>query len=211
MASFVENLLASVPAWAAYLIVFSLPFLEASIFLGFVFPGETALVFGGVLASRGQVSLLAMVLLAILGAVAGDGIGYAVGRRYGTSLQLSRLGQVVGAARWQITEDFLQRRGGPAVFLGRFTALLRALVPGAAGMARLSYPTFAIWNLLGGSAWASACVLGGWAVGDVVGKYLSDAGYVVVGLVIAALVVVLIRHRRTAKAVSKLQDDELTE
>jgi membrane-associated protein len=198
MASFVEHLLASVPAWAAYLIVFSLPFLEASIFLGFVFPGETALVFGGVLASRGQVSLLAMVLLAILGAVAGDGIGYAVGRRYGTSLQLSRLGQVVGPERWQITEDFLQRRGGPAVFLGRFTALLRALVPGAAGMARLSYPTFAIWNLLGGGAWASACVIGGWAVGDVIGKYLSNAGYVVVGLVIVALVVVLVRHRRTA-------------
>lgn len=193
MSNFVQTLLASVPAWLAYLIVFLLPFLEASIFLGFVFPGETALVFGGVLASRGQVSLLAMVLLAILGAVAGDGIGYAIGRRFGSSLQLSRLGRVVGPDRWQLTEDFLQRRGGPAVFIGRFTALLRALVPGAAGMAKLSYPTFAIWNLLGGTAWASACVLGGWAVGDVVSRYLSDASYVVVGLVIAVVVLWIAR------------------
>jgi membrane-associated protein len=200
MAHFVEQVLSSVPAWATYLIVFGLPFLEASIFLGFVFPGETALVFGGVLASRGQVSLLAVVLLAILGAVVGDAIGYAVGRRYGITLQLSRLGQVVGPDRWQTTEDFLQRRGGPAVFLGRFTALLRALVPGAAGMARLPYSTFAIWNLLGGTVWASACVLGGWAVGDVVGTYLSDAGYVIVGLMIAAAVLYVVHHRLKVRA-----------
>jgi membrane-associated protein len=200
MAAFVQDLLATVPAWAAYLIVFSLPFLEASIFLGFVFPGETALVFGGVLASQGHVSLLAVILLAILGAVTGDGIGYAVGRRYGSSLQVSRLGRVVGPERWQTTEDFLQRHGGPSVFLGRFTALLRALVPGAAGMARLSYPTFAIWNLLGGTAWASACVLGGWAVGDVIGQYLSGAGYVIVGLVAVAVVLYVVRSRWKVKA-----------
>jgi undecaprenyl-diphosphatase len=196
MASFVQNVLTSVPAWVAYLIVFLLPFLEASILLGFVIPGETALVFGGVLASQGHISLVAVLLLAILGAVAGDGIGYAVGRRYGRALQQSRLGRVVGAARWTLTEDFLQRRGGPAVFFGRFTALLRALVPGAAGMARLPYRTFAIWNLCGGALWASACVIGGFAVGDVIGNYLSNAGYVIVGVVVVAVVLLVVRSRR---------------
>ena len=67
-------------------------------------------------------------------------------------------------------------------------------------MARLSYPTFAIWNLLGGTAWASACVLGGWAVGDVIGQYLSDAGYVIVGLVVVAVVLYVIRSRWKVKA-----------
>jgi membrane-associated protein len=201
MASFVQDLLASVPAWVAYLIVFGLPFLEASIFLGFVFPGETALVFGGVLASQGQANLVTMLILAILGAVAGDAIGYAVGRRYGEALQLSRLGQVVGPIRWKLTEEFLHRRGGPAVFLGRFTALLRALVPGVAGMAGIRYRTFAIWNILGGSLWASACVFGGWAVGDAIGKYLSDLGYVLVGLVLVAAAAYLIRgHLRSPRA-----------
>jgi len=196
MASFIQHLLTSVPAWAAYLLVFLLPFLEASILLGFVFPGETALVFGGVLAAQGHISLVSVLLLAILGAVTGDAIGYAIGRRYGSALQLSRLGQIVGPVRWRITEDFLQRRGGPAVFLGRFTALLRALVPGAAGMARLPYRTFALWNMVGGAIWASLCVLGGWAVGDVIDKYLSGAGYVVIGLVAVAAVVVYVLHHR---------------
>jgi membrane-associated protein len=198
MASFVQDLLSSVPTSLVYVIVFALPFLEASIFLGFVFPGETALIFGGVLAGRGQVSLTVVLLLGIVGAISGDTIGYTVGRRYGSNLQVSRLGRVVGADRWQLTEDFLHRRGAPAVFFGRFTAILRALVPGAAGMARLPYPTFALWNVLGGTLWASVCVLGGYVLGDVFGKYLSDLSYLVVGLAVVAVVVYLIRHRRKA-------------
>jgi membrane protein DedA with SNARE-associated domain len=197
MASVVQDLLAGVPAWVVYVFVFLLPFLEASILLGFVFPGETALIFGGVLASQGQARLSVLLILAILGAVAGDGVGYAVGRRYGSTLQLSRLGQIVGPVRWKVTEEFLHRRGGPAVFFGRFTALLRALVPGVAGMAGIHYRTFAIWNLLGGAVWATGCVIGGYAIGDVIGRYIADVGYVLIGLVVVVgLVYAIHRHYR---------------
>ena len=169
------------PNWVLYLTVFLLPFLEASVFLGFVFPGETALVFGGVLASQGRVSLTTVLLLAIAGAITGDAIGYAVGRRYGAGLQASRLGQRIGDDRWDVTERFLHRRGGTAVFFGRWTALLRAMVPGAAGMAQLPYRTFALYNVLGGTLWAVACVLGGYLVGDVIGRFVSGFGYVIAG------------------------------
>jgi len=135
-------------------------------------------------------------VLAIAGAITGDAVGYAVGRRYGAGLQASRLGQKVGEARWRTTEDFLQRRGGPAVFFGRFTALLRAMVPSAAGMAKLPYRTFAMWNAVGGSLWASACVLGGAAVGDVIGQFISGAGYVLGAIVLLLLLVHLVRRRR---------------
>ncbi len=196
MASFVQDVLTSVPSWVVYLTVFALPFLEASVLLGFVFPGETALVLGGVLAGQGRVSVALVLLLAVLGAISGDAVGYAVGRRYGTGLQQTRLGQKVGDERWRTTEDFLQRRGGPAVFLGRFTALLRALVPGAAGMAGLPYRTFFLWNAVGGAVWASACVLGGYVVGDVIGRYISTAGYVLVGVVVLVAAVHVVRSRR---------------
>ena len=198
MGSLVQDVLTGVPSWAVYVAVFALPFLEASVLLGFVFPGETALVFGGVLAGRHRVGVVGVLLLAVAGAVTGDAVGYAVGRRYGSSLQGTRLGRIVGDERWRTTEDFLQRRGGPAVFLGRFTALLRALVPGAAGMARLPYRVFFLWNALGGAVWASACVLGGYVVGDVIGSYLSDAGYVLVAVVVVAVAVHLLRRRRRA-------------
>lgn len=195
--TFIQDTLTSVPSGVVYAAVFALPFLEASIFLGFVLPGETALVVGGVLAGQGKASLTLVLALAVLGAILGDAVGYGIGRRYGPGLQASRLGKVVGDQRWSTTASFLQRRGAPAVFFGRWTALLRALVPSAAGMAKLPYRTFAMWNALGGILWATACVLGGYAVGDVIGRYIAQGGYVLIGLVVLAVVVHLVHKRRS--------------
>jgi undecaprenyl-diphosphatase len=189
MTGFVEGVLTSVPTWVVYLAVFGLPFLEASVFLGFVFPGETALVLGGVLASQGRLSVGLVIGLAIVGAITGDAVGYAVGRRFGPGLQSSRLGQLVGDKRWRASETFLRRRGGPAVFFGRFTALLRALVPSAAGMAKLPYRTFAVWNALGGSLWASGFVVAGYAAGE---SYKKVEGYLGRGALALTAAVVLI-------------------
>jgi membrane protein DedA with SNARE-associated domain len=201
MATFVEDLLTSVPTWLLYLLVFALPFLEASVFLGFVLPGETAVVFGGVLASQDKVSIWLVLLLAVVGAIGGDAVGYDLGRRYGAGLQQSRIGRLVGDERWHAAEAFLNRRGGAAVFLGRWTAVLRAMVPGAAGMARLPYRTFLLYNALGGLSWAVACGLGGFLVGNVIGRYVSGMGYAigsVVLLFVAAHYVQKYRHRRAA-------------
>ena len=196
MAGFVDSLLSDFPVWALYLVVFLLPFLEASILLGFVFPGETALVFGGAVGTQNGASLLVLLVLAVAGAVTGDAVGYAVGRRYGQFLQATRLGRIVGEERWIITETFLLKRGGTAVFFGRWTALLRAMVPGAAGMARLPYRTFFVYNALGGTLWAVACVLGGYLVGEAIGKYVTSFGYVILGLAVLAIVVALVHRRR---------------
>ena len=199
MAGFVDSVLTGFPIWALYLVVFLLPFLEASILLGFVFPGETALVFGGAVGTRNGASLVVLLLLAVAGAISGDAVGYAVGRRYGQSLQATRLGRLVGEERWVITESFLLKRGGTAVFFGRWTALLRAMVPGAAGMARLPYRTFLLYNALGGTLWAVACVLGGYLAGEAIGRYVTSFGYVILGLAVVAVTVALV-HRRRSRA-----------
>lgn len=196
MAGFVDSLLSGFPVWALYLVVFLLPFLEASILLGFVFPGETALVFGGAVGTQNGASLLVLLVLAVAGAISGDAVGYAVGRRYGQTLQATRLGRMVGEERWLITETFLLRRGGTAVFFGRWTALLRAMVPGAAGMARLPYRTFFLYNALGGTLWAVACVLGGYLVGEAIGKYVTSFGYVILAVAVLAITVALVHRRR---------------
>ena len=196
MAGFIDNILTGFPVWALYLVVFLMPFLEASILLGFVFPGETALVFGGAVGTQNGASLTVLLLLAIAGAISGDAVGYTVGRRYGPSLQATRLGRLVGEQRWLVTESFLLRRGGTAVFFGRWTALLRAMVPGAAGMARLPYRTFFFFNALGGTLWAVACVLGGYVAGEAIGRYVTSFGYVILGAAVLAVVVGVVHHRR---------------
>ncbi len=149
----------------AYGLVAALAAGEAAAFVGLVLPGEAALLLGGVLASQGRVSLPVMIAVAVLAAVVGDSIGYEVGRRGGPALQRSRLGRFVGAERWETGEAFLARRGAPAVFFGRWVGVLRALVPSLAGMGRMPYRRFLLWNALGGLVWASTVVLVGYCAG----------------------------------------------
>jgi undecaprenyl-diphosphatase len=110
MTSLIEHIL-SLSGWVALLIVFAVPALEASVFLGFVFPGETALILGGVLASYGRVTLWAVFLAGISGAVIGDSVGYLVGREYGARmLQATRFHRLVKPHRIERAQDYPARR-----------------------------------------------------------------------------------------------------
>ncbi len=152
--------------FAALAIVFALPLLESSAFVGFVFPGEIAVLLGGVLAYQHRVSLTAVLAAGISGAILGDTIGYAIGRHYGRRLLSGRVGRlVVRREHVDRAERYLAERGGKAVFLGRFTAALRVMIPGLAGMARMPYRTFAAYNIAGGAIWATTMVLVGYLAG----------------------------------------------
>ncbi len=152
--------------WMAAAVVFSLPALESSAFIGFVFPGEIAVLLGGVLAYQHQLSLPLALAAAIAGAILGDSIGYEVGKRYGRQLLNGTVGRVVPKEHLDRAEVYLAERGGKAVFFGRFTAALRVLVPGLAGMAGLRYRTFVVYNAAGGILWASGFVLAGYLAGS---------------------------------------------
>jgi membrane-associated protein len=196
----VDQLLTIAPPPLVYLLVFLVPALEAGIFLGFVLPGETAVLLGGAMAAQHRVSLTGIMIAAVVGAVLGDSVGYLLGRRFGGSLQRSRLGRLVGDRRWSLADDFLLRHGGPGVFLGRWTAILRALVPAAAGMAKLPYGTFAVWNMGGGLLWAIAITLGGFFAGNAYQRletYIGEGAVAVLALIIVALISLhVVRGRR---------------
>src|SRR5512141_2444456 len=136
--------------------------LLALLIVGFISPGETAAVRGGVVASRGNVPVWSMMLLVVLAAVTGDTVGYAVGKHLGPRfLNLKVMNR--RRAKLQRAQDFLRRRGGLAVFLGRFVAFFRAVMPALAGTSRMHYPTFLAFNVAGGLVWGSGCVLLGFA------------------------------------------------
>lgn len=154
------------PPWLALVVVFAVPALESSAFVGFVFPGEIALLLGGVLAERGVVSLVAVLALGFAGAVLGDSVGYVVGRRWGRRILDGTLGRLVKPDHFDRAERYLAARGGRAVFLGRFTAALRVMVPGAAGMAGMRYATFVAYNVAGAAGWVPLSVLLGYFAGS---------------------------------------------
>jgi undecaprenyl-diphosphatase len=189
------------PTWLALLIVFALPALESSTFLGFIFPGEIACLLGGVLAFESKLSLGLVIAAAILGAVIGDSVGYYVGLRYGDTLLGKLPKRFVKPEHIERTKEMIRRFGGRAVFVGRFTAALRALVPGFAGVSRMHYRTFLIWNLAGGSLWATGVVVAGYLAGDAwrqVGSDISRISYVFLGVVVVALICVWWWRKRRA-------------
>jgi membrane-associated protein len=190
----------ALPAWAAYLVIGALVFGEAATFLGLVIPGETALLVGGAMAGTGRLSLAVLLVLAVAAAIVGDSVGYEVGRRLDPSVQNSRAGRLVGAARWQRAEAMMARRGGWAVLAGRWVGVLRALMPAIAGTTGLPYRRFLIFNAIGGTVWAVAVVVAAYLAGASwhrVQTYLGTAGLVVAGVLAAViLVIVLLRRRR---------------
>jgi membrane protein DedA with SNARE-associated domain/putative flippase GtrA len=154
------------PPWVALLVVFAFPALESSAFIGFIFPGEIALVLGGVIAAQGRVPLAAVLAAAIAGAVAGDSVGYVVGKRYGRRLLDGTVGRFVKSSHLDRAETYLAARGGRAVFFGRFTATLRVLVPGLAGMSGLRSRTFLTYNVASAVGWGTLSVMLGYLGGS---------------------------------------------
>lgn len=195
--------LLSLPPALALLLVFALPLLEASAFVGFLFPAEIAVLLGGVLANRHQLPLAAVLAAGILGAVLGDSIGYAVGARYGETLLRKIPNRVLKQEHLDRAEESIRRNGGKAVFVGRFTAALRVLVPGLSGMSGVRYRTFLLWNVAGGSLWAAAFVLLGYAAGSQYDRVAHNASLFGIALLVAVVAVVAVRalrHRHHASS-----------
>ena len=195
LGSITDWILSLGPGWTVA-VVFLGPALESSAFLGFVFPGELAVLLGGVLAYQGRVQLPAVIAAAVLGAIVGDTIGYWVGRRWGHQI-LRGIGSRIPFLKHRIDEHleraraFLKRRGGMAVLVGRFTTALRVMVPGLAGMADMHYPTFFVFNALGGALWGTAFVLLGYFAGATwqrAAGYATEGGLALLALVILGLV-----------------------
>lgn len=174
---------------------------EAAVLVGFVLPGESALLVAGLAAQRGWISLPVMLTVAVLAAVAGDSVGYEVGRRWGPALLASRAARRIPAQRWAAVAGMLERRGGPAVLAGRFTAVLRAVVPGLAGMSGVDYRrVFLPWNVAGALVWGPGCVLLGYAFSaslSRIGHYLTFGPLTVLGAGVLLVLVARHRHRAT--------------
>lgn len=198
MSGLVEHIL-QLPAWLALLVVFAMPALESSTFLGFIFPGEIACLLGGVLAYQAKLALALVIVVAIAGAVIGDSIGFAVGYRYGDMLLRKVPERLLKPEHVERTKELILKLGGRAVFVGRFAAALRALVPGLAGVSKMRYRTFLLWNFAGGTVWATSVVVAGYLAGKAWRTMASDIsriGWVALGVVVIGLAVAWWWRRR---------------
>jgi membrane-associated protein len=185
------SMIEAVGPWLPLVVLLAM-FLESAAFAGLVVPGETvAVVAGAAAAIRGD-GPVPLLVAAVIGAVAGDAVGFGLGRRYGTSMtehhRLQRFRE-----RLERSRAFVERRGVWSLVLARFVSVLRAVVPFSAGAAGMSYPRFFLGNMIGGALWGVGVVGLGYLAGtrwDTVESWLTRIGVtlavlgVLVGLVV---------------------------
>ena len=179
-----------------FVLLILLAFAEAAAFVGFVLPGETALLIGGVLAHEGVWSVWLFLICAIIGAIAGDSVGYEVGKHFGPRIMVSPFGKFVGAKRWRLAEQIFARYHGGAIFFGRAQALLRALVPALAGMHRVPYRTFIKWNAAGGIVFSTIVVFLGYEFASALHQLEKYLRYWAIFFLSLVIIVIMILKKK---------------
>ena len=157
----IEDIASGLGEWA-YLLVAFMAMAETAAFLGFIAPGEFTIIFGGVLAGEGTLSIQLLIGITWVSCVIGDSIGFVLGRRLGRDFVLRHGPRVrITAERFRKVEEFFRRHGGKAVFLGRWVGLARPLMPFLAGASTMSYRRFAPFDFLSAGLWSATwCLLG---------------------------------------------------
>jgi len=187
--------------------------LETSVLVGLVVPGDTIVIVAST-AVVGPVEYVALALAVIAGSLAGESIGFALGRFFGPRIRHSRLGAWIGEAHWQRAAHYLERRGGLAVFISRFLPVLHSLIPITVGMSPMSYRRFMRWTVPASLIWTLAYVsVGFFAAGsfrDLLDN-LHGAGYIFVGIiavfVIVTVVVKKLLERSEARHMASVEHD----
>ena len=198
--------------WGGYPGLALIVFLETGA-LVFFLPGDSLLVMAGVYAAKGDLSILALNLLLIPCAVAGDAMSYGIGARAGHRLFNRPRSRLFRPEHLQAAKAFYERHGGKAIILARFMPLVRTFVPVVAGIAQMRYRRFAGFNVIGGAAWVLSMTLLGFGLGNSIPNLDRHIEKVIVAVVLLSLLPGVIeylkaRRRRATPADARPADAE---
>lgn len=171
--------------------------LETSVLIGLVVPGDTVVIVAATAVSSPLEGIM-LGLAVVVGALIGESIGFWLGRFLGPRIRDSRLGAKVGRPNWDRAERYLQRRGGPAIFLSRFLPVLHSLVPLTVGMSEYPYRRFLAWTTPACILWATVYItVASLAAGTY--RELADrlhyAGYIFVAVIVLFLLAVFVAKK----------------
>ena len=165
------ELIQQISYWGLFLMVFA----ESGLFFGFFLPGDSLLFTAGFLASQGLLNIWVLVPLLVVGAIAGDSVGYWTGNKLGRWLLKQRESFFFQKKHLVQAQEFYRKHGGKTLILARFIPAVRTFAPIVAGMAKMEYGRFLSFNVIGGLGWAMGMTLAGYWLGSLipgVDKYL---------------------------------------
>jgi membrane-associated protein len=197
------DIIASYGVWI-YGLLFLIIFAETGLVVTPFLPGDSLLFATGALAATGALDLRLVSVLLLVAAVAGDAVNYAIGRAVGVRILIKartdpRWGRWVNPAYVERAHSFFERHGGKAIVLGRFMPIVRTFVPFVAGIAEMSYPAFALYNVAGALAWVAICVGGGYLFGNVP-IVRDNFSLVAIGIVIVSVLPMVFEYVRYRRA-----------
>lgn len=210
----IEHLLQSqTAAVAVYAILFAIIFAETGLLIGFFLPGDSLLFIAGALAATStgaQINVWVMIPLLIVAAVAGDAVGYFLGRRFGPGLFSRPDSKLFKRDHLLKTQAFYDKHGSKTIVMARFVPIVRTFAPTVAGAAGMEYRKFALFNVLGGVGWISSMLLLGYFLGTRPGVKENIDKWAI-GIVLLSVLPMVIhallerRHNKDAQARSKAE------
>ena len=187
--------------WGGYAILFAIVFAETGLLIGFFLPGDSLLFVAGTLAAAypDQLNIGVLIVLLCIAAITGDAVGYMIGRKVGTSLFNRPDSRFFKREHLLKTQAFYDKHGPKTIVLARFVPIVRTFAPTVAGVAGMSYRTFATYNILGGIGWITSMSLLGYFLGNVpwVKENFEKAVIGIIFLSILPMIIHFVQERRS--------------
>jgi len=188
--------------WGGTLLVCLIVFVETGFFVGFFLPGDSLLVTAGIFAATGHLPLAALLTLVSLCAIAGDQVGYWIGRKAGQALYGREDSLVFRKRHLERAHQFYETYGGKTIILARFVPIVRTFCPPVAGAARMKYGRYLAYDIFGGFLWVGSMVLSGYFLGSVVPNIQKRIHWVIAVVVFLSLLpgIIGVLRARSQKA-----------
>lgn len=173
--------------WGGTLMVCVIVFIETGMFVGFFLPGDSLLVTAGVFAKAGHLKLALLLTLVTLCAIAGDQLGYFIGRRAGQGLYRREDSRFFKRQHLERAHEFYDKYGGKAIVIARFVPIIRTFCPPVAGAAKMTYARYLSFDIAGGFLWVWSMVLVGYSIGSWDPHVDKHLHYIIAAVIVVSL------------------------
>ena len=177
-------------------LVCAIIFVETGLFVGFFLPGDSLLVTAGIFAAAGRLNLGLLLSLASLAAIAGDQLGYWIGRKAGQALYKREDSLFFKKRHLERAHEFYEKYGGKTIVIARFVPIIRTFAPPVAGAARMDYRRFVTYNIFGGLLWVLGTVLLGYFLGSSIPNVEKHIHIIIVVVVFVSILPALFEALR---------------
>ncbi len=181
------------------LVIALIIFAESGMMVGFLFPGDTLLFSAGILAASGKLSLASTILVIAVAAIAGDNVGYQIGKHLGRRLFTKSDGIIFRHEYIMRTEAFYKKYGSKTMLLAHFIPVVRAFAPVTAGAGNMPISKYVLFDAIGDIAWATLVTLAGFFIGSRIPGIEKIIDPLLIGIVIVFLAPTLYHVARDPK------------